>query len=782
MVKFSKQLEVQIVPEWKPAYCNYWQLKKILKQVMLHAKSPYSECSSSPRGILNSPFKTTFGGLARHLGSAWARNNDVIVVHQRNANEEIYETELFEPIVEAEHERNFFVQLDIELNKVNQFYKQKEHEFLKRGKALHKQMKAFKRMRSLLAHQTEKASVFQDPDASGAEEEEFLQKVDIPVAGFPVFCQELAQCQGNDEKVVLSTKDLETGQNCMKGINSIEVIGDTNSIPESNKVMIQIPLKPYAITRLPSILGCNSAQFLKVDATRKNDLTVNREQVHQAEKMLRKAYVEFYRGLSFLKSYSSLNMEAFAKILKKYEKVTGRNASLTYLRVVEQSCFNSSDKVEQLMDNVESLFAKHFTKNRREAMAYLWPTQQKASHHITFFLGLFTGCIMALFVVLSMIIRISERYMSAKGPENEQKTYIETTFPVFSVLCLILLHMYMYGLNVYAWRQVHINYAFIFEFKTRTELQCREILLVCTGLTTLAVGAMVIHLAAYMKENSNIYIDLIPLAILMVFFGILICPFKILYRSSRYFFLRCMLHIIFSPFYKVVLADFFLADQLTSQVPMLRNMEYVACYYIGGHFRSHNSYACTNNLHYKNLAYVISVMPYWFRLMQCFRRWIDEHDRAHVANGGKYLSAMVAVTVKLKYTKDQSVAWFVMLIITSTVATIYQSYWDLVIDWGLLQPYSVHKWLRDRLILKHKIVYFISMALNLVLRLAWLQSVTHVQFNDLNTQVTTLILSALEVIRRGQWNFYRIENEHLNNVGKYRAVKTLPLPFQDIEE
>lgn len=27
----------------------------------------------------------------------------------------------------------------------------------------------------------------------------------------------------------------------------------------------------------------------------------------------------------------------------------------------------------------------------------------------------------------------------------------------------------------------------------------------------------------------------------------------------------------------------------------------------------------------------------------------------------------------------------------------------------------------------------------------------------------------------------RLENEHLNNVGKFRAVRTIPLPFKDLE-
>ena len=33
--------------------------------------------------------------------------------------------------------------------------------------------------------------------------------------------------------------------------------------------------------------------------------------------------------------------------------------------------------------------------------------------------------------------------------------------------------------------------------------------------------------------------------------------------------------------------------------------------------------------------------------------------------------------------------------------------------------------------------------------------------------------------RRFQWAVLRLENEHLNNVGKFRAVKFVPIPFDD---
>ena len=35
MVKFSKQFEGQLVPEWKDAFVDYWQLKKDLKKIQV---------------------------------------------------------------------------------------------------------------------------------------------------------------------------------------------------------------------------------------------------------------------------------------------------------------------------------------------------------------------------------------------------------------------------------------------------------------------------------------------------------------------------------------------------------------------------------------------------------------------------------------------------------------------------------------------------------------------------------------------------------------------------
>lgn len=95
---------------------------------------------------------------------------------------------------------------------------------------------------------------------------------------------------------------------------------------------------------------------------------------------------------------------------------------------------------------------------------------------------------------------------------------------------------------------------------------------------------------------------------------------------------------------------------------------------------------------------------------QCWRRYLEEgRMRAHVFNAGKYLSALVAITCRLWYLESQSSVALVLGVFTAIVATIAQSYWDLVVDWGLLRARARHAWLRDQLILKREWVYFVAM-------------------------------------------------------------------------
>lgn len=214
----------------------------------------------------------------------------------------------------------------------------------------------------------------------------------------------------------------------------------------------------------------------------------------------------------------------------------------------------------------------------------------------------------------------------------------------------------------------------------------------------------------------------------------------------------------------------------------MRHLESSACYFLAGSLTNHGLPTCKSGRMYRELAYVISFAPYYWRAMQCARRWFDESDINHLANLGKYVSAMVAAGARLTYARQpDSQLWLAIVLVTSAIATVYQLYWDFVKDWGFFNLKSKNPLLRDELILKNKSIYYVSIALNLVLRVVWVETVMHFNVGLFESRLLDFSLASLEVIRRGHWNFYRLENEHLNNVGKFRAVKAVPLPFRETD-
>ena len=103
--------------------------------------------------------------------------------------------------------------------------------------------------------------------------------------------------------------------------------------------------------------------------------------------------------------------------------------------------------------------------------------------------------------------------------------------------------------------------------------------------------------------------------LLQAMFVVLILPFNFFYRSSRFFFLTCLFHCLAAPLYKVTLPDFFLGDQLTSQVQALRSIEFYICYYGWGDFR-HRQNTCNKSSVYNTFLFIVAVIPYASRLLQ----------------------------------------------------------------------------------------------------------------------------------------------------------------------
>jgi len=103
-------------------------------------------------------------------------------------------------------------------------------------------------------------------------------------------------------------------------------------------------------------------------------------------------------------------------------------------------------------------------------------------------------------------------------------------------------------------------------------------------------------------------------------------------------------------------------------------------------------------------------------------------------------------------------------------------------DWGLVDSRapSEYKFLREELVYPVK-YYYVAIIEDFVLRFGWTLNLSLTEVGAIPPDLITLVLAPCEIIRRFIWNFYRLENEHLNNCGEFRAVRDISISGQNID-
>ncbi|CAF1896407.1 unnamed protein product [Brassica oleracea] len=279
MVKFTKQFEGQLVPEWKDAFVDYSQLKKDLKKI--HLITNGVEKTQTETSFIKT-IKSSLGKLSL-FGNKERERSRAIKVHTKLASSgsdsDVYETELLEKVADdTDAAKEFFVCLDTQLNKVNQFYKTKEKEFVERGECIKKQMEIL----------IELKDAFKQKQANGEKDQMQLQES----------C--LEDLENNEAEALESPRSEEPIKINNEDSKPRTVSGRVFSCQGKNlkiKIPLTNPSRTFsAISYLikEDLINQPSSKKCGPDGVKK--LRISKKKLSHAEKMIKGALTELYKG------------------------------------------------------------------------------------------------------------------------------------------------------------------------------------------------------------------------------------------------------------------------------------------------------------------------------------------------------------------------------------------------------------------------------------------------------------------------------------------------------
>lgn len=236
-----------------------------------------------------------------------------------------------------------------------------------------------------------------------------------------------------------------------------------------------------------------------------------------------------------------------------------------------------------------------------------------------------------------------------------------------------------------------------------------------------------------------------------------------------------------------------MGDMFCSLTYVMGNIEVFFCLY-ARHWEGTD--VCKSS--HSRLLGFLSCLPGIWRALQCIRRYHDTRNMfPHLVNCGKYSWTILYYLSLSVYRIDKTVHLRAFFIVCATINAVYCSkssctffflqmqeltfsllgVWDIVMDWSLVAPYSNNPYLRDRLGYKSKWIYYAAMIIDPILRFNWIFYAIYA--NDIqHSAAISFFVSLSEILRRAIWTVFRVENEHCTNVGRFRASRDVPLPYE----
>ena len=488
----------------------------------------------------------------------------------------------------------------------------------------------------------------------------------------------------------------------------------------------------------------------------------------------KRALSSLYNETSWLHSYHSINSLAVQKIQKKIIKIFRlykiETAEILDKISTEYSFFGESiNRLVDLRVRIKKLYSEKFTKgNDSKAKVELEKrlqggAQENRYHLLCLYLGLFIACLFFYILV---------KHIDGSNTNDSFKPF----FPFFSFSYIIILSLFLLGIDMLVLQHYKINYAYIFELDTRNKIKPLAIFQNAIGLSALWI---LLFLMMKMAMKFNLFggeYTLFPLIMNTLLVTILFLPFHILYLSFRKGLLLVLIRNLF-PFGKntVRFKDFVFGDILTSLSDPFKNLLLGYCIMVCRECYVNNTRGpCSRDT---IPCLIISAYPQFIRWTQCINKlYYTRLLWPHLGNFFKYSCGIGNTLMGYFYTKKDNNLRLYFRIFIGAISTCYNLFWDIYLDWGCGRKNDLHFFLREKLTYP-QISYYLAIVYDIIVRTTWTWNFIHIKSSL--SEWKNLLTCTLEVIRRAVWVLIRVENENLSNPENYRTILAIPdLPME----
>ena len=146
---------------------------------------------------------------------------------------------------------------------------------------------------------------------------------------------------------------------------------------------------------------------------------------------------------------------------------------------------------------------------------------------------------------------------------------------------LIIIFLFLLGINIYGWGTAGVNHVLIFELDPRNHLSYQHFM----ELGAILGVIWTLHLLLFLYSDFiSIPAYASPLSLISIMILFFINPTRTLMSDARFWLLKLIGRIFAAPFFYVGFADFWIADQLNSLATVFTDLQFAVCFYTSTNF------------------------------------------------------------------------------------------------------------------------------------------------------------------------------------------------------